>query len=93
MEQYKQITKVLVWIVVLSTAAYFILLPVSFTRPNPTRISPQKANTANIQANPLQIIGTTTPVNVENVNVYTTEIPTNSTPTLELPKPLLQIPE
>lgn len=87
MNDYKQITKILVWIVVISTAAYFILLPVSFTRPNPQKISPQKIN---LQANPLQIIGTSTPLNVQDINVYTTEIPTNSTPTLELPKPLMQ---
>lgn len=90
MEGYKQITKILVWIVVISTGAYFILLPVSFTRPNPNRVSPQQVN---LQANPLQILGTTSIPNIDNINVYSYEIPTVSTQTLELPKPLMQISE
>lgn len=90
MDQYKQITKILVWIVVISTGAYFILLPVSFTRPNPERVSPQKIN---LQANPYSIFGTSVPVEVQEINPNITEVGTTATPTLELPKPLMQLGE
>lgn len=90
MNQYKQITKILVWIVVISTSAYFILLPVSFTRPNPSRVSPQKIN---LQANPFQIIATSAPFEAQEIKPYEIETATSQTSTLELPKPLMQIGE
>jgi len=85
MGDYKYITKVLVWIVVLSTVAYFVFLPVSFTRPNPQRVSPEKT----IQANPLGVLES---------NIYPSEEKaqnsTSSTSTLfEIPKPLMELSE
>jgi len=41
-EEWKRINKILVWIIAISTIAYFVLLPVSFTRPTPQTISPQE---------------------------------------------------
>lgn len=86
MENYQQITKVLVWIVVLSTVAYFVLLPVSFTRPNPARVSPERTKEA-LQANPLGAL---------NINQYTNEQSTSTTSTeqeLKLPEPLMELGE
>ncbi|MGC8981523.1 MAG: hypothetical protein ACP5JU_01055 [Minisyncoccia bacterium] len=57
MNNYKSATKIIVWIVALSTVAYFVLLPVSFTRPTPKTVSPVESN---VKANPLESFGITT---------------------------------
>lgn len=85
MEDYKNVTKILVWIVVVSTVAYFVLLPVSFTRPNPTRISPEKPKEA-LKANPLNIL------NLDITPNESTSTPTSSED-LKLPKPLMELGE
>lgn len=85
MENYQQITKILVWIVVLSTVAYFVLLPMSFTRPNPAKVSPEKTKEA-LQANPFGAL---------NINQYPAESSTSTTSSeeLKLPEPLMQLGE
>ena len=85
MDEYKNITKILVWIVVISTVAYFVLLPISFTRPTPARISPEKKEEV-LQANPFK---------VENLyqNQITSTTSTTSTEELKLPKPLMELGE
>jgi hypothetical protein len=84
MGNYKEITKVLVWIVVISTVLYFVLLPVSFTRPNPQRVSPGEINKT-LQANPFSI--STTSENLKN-NTQTT-----STIEFEIPSPSFPVSE
>jgi hypothetical protein len=81
MGNYKEITKVLVWIVVISTVLYFVLLPVSFTRPNPKRVSPGEINKT-LQANPFSI--STTPENsTQTTSTIEFEIPSPSFPVSE----------
>jgi hypothetical protein len=68
MNNYKSATKVIVWIVALSTVAYFVLLPVSFTRPTPKAVSP----TETVKANPLETIGITTLTPTSSTSTETT---------------------
>ncbi|GEM_PF-1714589 len=83
MGNYKEITKILVWIVVISTVLYFVLLPISFTRPTPQRISPQELNKT-LEANPFS---TYPPTSLE------TNTKTTSTLDFEIPVPALPIPQ
>jgi hypothetical protein len=69
MNNYKSATKVIVWIVALSTVAYFVLLPVSFTRPTPKAVSPTESN---VKANPLETIGITTLTPTSSTSTETT---------------------
>lgn len=81
MENYKNATKVIVWIVVISTVAYFVFLPVSFTRPTPKATSPLETK---LQANPLETI------NPPKTTTITQ--PTSSTSTEEI-NPILPVQE
>jgi hypothetical protein len=81
MGNYKEITKVLVWIVVISTVLYFVLLPVSFTRPNPQKISPGEINKT-LQANPFSI-STTSENSTQTTSTIEFEIPSPSFPVSE----------
>jgi hypothetical protein len=81
MGNYKEITKVLVWIVVISTVLYFVLLPVSFTRPNPRRVSPGEINKT-LQANPFSI-STTSENSTQTTSTIEFEIPSPSFPVSE----------
>ena len=81
MNNYKDITKILVWIVVVSTVLYFVLLPVTFTRPNPRRISPAEVNRS-LQANPFSI-STLTESTTETTSTLEFEIPSPSFPVSE----------
>jgi len=81
MGNYKEITKVLVWIVVISTVLYFVLLPVSFTRPNPQRVSPGEINKT-LQANPFSL---------STISENTTQ--TTSTIEFEIPSPSFPVSE
>lgn len=86
MDEYKNITKILVWIVVVSTVAYFVLLPVSFTRPTPSKTSPETTGGV-LQANPFRV-----ETLYQNVN-STSTTSTTSTEDLKLPKPLMEVGE
>jgi len=81
MNQYKEVTKVLVWIVVISTVAYFVLLPVSFTRTNPRKVVPGEINKA-LQANPFSNYSPTE-TSTETTSTMEFEIPTPSLPVSE----------
>jgi hypothetical protein len=81
MGNYKEITKVLVWIVVISTVFYFVLLPVSFTRPNPQRVSPGEINKT-LQANPFSI-STISENSTQTTSTIEFEIPSPSFPVSE----------
>jgi hypothetical protein len=81
MGNYKEITKVLVWIVVISTVLYFVLLPVSFTRPNPQRVSPGEINKT-LQANSFSI-STTSENSTQTTSTIEFEIPSPSFPVSE----------
>jgi hypothetical protein len=81
MGNYKEITKVLVWIVVISTVLYFVLLPVSFTRPNPQRVSPGEINKT-LQANPFSI-SATSDNSTQTTSTIEFEIPSPSFPVSE----------
>jgi hypothetical protein len=81
MGNYKEITKVLVWIVVISTVLYFVLLPVSFTRPNPQRVSPEEINKT-LQANPFSI-STISENSTQTTSTIEFEVPSPSFPVSE----------
>jgi hypothetical protein len=81
MGNYKEIPKVLVWIVVISTVLYFVLLPVSFTRPNPQRVSPEEINKT-LQANPFSI-STISENSTQTTSTIEFEVPSPSFPVSE----------
>ena len=51
MENYKNANRFIVWVIALSTIAYFVFLPVSFNKPSPTSVKE-----ASLQANPLEAV-------------------------------------
>ncbi|MCL4358470.1 MAG: hypothetical protein M1505_01385 [Patescibacteria group bacterium] len=52
-EGYKKINKIIVWIIALSTIAYFVILPISFSRPTAPTQSP--SNTIQTPQNPTAV--------------------------------------
>ena len=84
MDNYKEITKILVWIVVISTVLYFVALPVSFTRPTPQKVSPGEINKL-LQANPY--------LTATSSEESTSSTSTTSTLNFEIPTPSLPISE